>query len=208
MSRPLFIYVHGFNSSPESIKATLFGDYLRVHSGIGDYEVPRLSHWPAKAVQQLENLIEKNKNRDIVLIGSSLGGYYSVWLTEHFAQCRTVLVNPAIYPDRILESWLGESENLYTHERYTLTPQHLEQLKALAVPRLKDTSRYLLLVQTADDTLDYREAVDFLAAAAQFIQPGGSHGFDQFEDLIPAIIQFAQGQVELPEAIPLPPSTA
>ena len=70
--------------------------------------------------------------------------------------------------------------------------------------KVADPQRYLLLTQTADETLDYREAVTFLDESPAFIQPGGSHGFDQFEKLIPAIISFSQGQLALPEVTPLP----
>lgn len=207
MSSPLFIYVHGFNSSPESVKARLLGEYLAVHAyeHSENYLVPQLSHEPAEAMQQLESIVTDNRQRPIVLIGSSLGGYYSIWLTEHYENCTAVMVNPAIYPYRLLSEWLGDNENIYTHERYTLTRDHLQQLEAMVVDQVKDPARYLLLVQSADETLDYREAVDFFDRSIAFIQPGGSHGFDQFEKLIPAIIGFSQGRAELPEAIPLPP---
>lgn len=207
MSSPLFIYVHGFNSSPESIKARLLGEYFAAHEEgrKGNYIVPALSHWPAEAMRQLESIVADNRERPIVLIGSSLGGYYSLWLTEHYENCKAVMVNPAIYPYRLLSEWLGDNENIYTHERYILTREHLQQLEAMVVDQIKDPTRYLLLVQSADETLDYREAVDFFDQSSAFIQPGGSHGFDQFEKLIPAIIGFSQGRLELPEAMPLPP---
>ena len=203
MKSPLFIYVHGFNSSPDSAKARLLGEFFKACHEQIDYRVPQLSHWPAKAMQQLKNLIEAHRHRPVILIGSSLGGFYSLWLTEHYANCRAVLVNPAIYPYRLLADWLGNNENIYTHETYELTREHLSQLEALAMDRLADPNRYLLLVQTADETLDYTEAVDFLAGAPQFVQSGGSHGFDQFEVLMPAILQFSQGKIALPDAIPL-----
>lgn len=204
MSLPLILYVHGFNSSPASIKAQLLGDYLRQHPDLADYQVPALSHWPAEAIADLETLIQAHPHRPILLVGSSLGGFYSLWLCEKYPQCRVVLVNPAVYPYRLLADWLGETENLYTHEQYVLTREHLAQLEALAVEAVSAPERYLLLTQTGDETLDYREAVEFLPHSAHFIQTGGSHGFDQFEKLIPAIIAFASGEVQLPPATPLP----
>ncbi|NVK42698.1 MAG: alpha/beta fold hydrolase [Oceanospirillaceae bacterium] len=204
MTQTLFIYVHGFNSSPASIKARILHQYL---DGLGladDYRVPDLSHWPAEAMQQLEALVTAERERPVVLIGSSLGGYYSTSLVERFDNSRAVLINPAVAPDRLLEDWLGANENLYTHEAYELTPEHLTQLRALRAGELRDPSRYLLLQQTGDETLDYREAVERYRDCAQFIQPGGSHGFDRFEDLLPAILSFAAGRVELPEPVALP----
>jgi len=203
MQTPLFIYVHGFNSSPSSIKAQLLGQYLSDAQIDVDYEVPELSHWPAQAIKQLETLIEAVPDRPITLIGSSLGGYYSTWLAEKYSHVRVVLVNPAVRPYALLEDWLGDNENLYTHEHYVLTRDHLQQLLEIDCALVHDPSRYLLLTQTADETLDYREAVDKFADSPQFVQPGGSHGFDRFQDLIPAILAFSQGRVELPPAEPL-----
>ncbi|MBA4503422.1 YqiA/YcfP family alpha/beta fold hydrolase [Marinobacterium marinum] len=201
MSEPVIIYVHGFNSSPQSVKAQLL---QRAMQGCEwTIRVPALSHWPRQAMAQLQAEIDA-ANGPVTLVGSSLGGYYSTWLVEHNPELRAVLVNPAVYPFRLLEEWLGHNTNLYTADHYELTTEHLAQLKALHCPQLDDPSRYLLLVQTADETIDYREAVDKYAACAQFVQPGGSHGFEQFEALIPAIRAFAKGHLDLPEPLPLP----
>lgn len=200
---PLIIYVHGFNSSPSSIKAQLLGQYLETHHAPFEYLVPELSHWPAEAMQSLDAIIAADPERPVTLVGSSLGGYYSTWLAEKYSHVRVVLVNPAVMPYRLLADWLGENENLYTHEQYELTPLHLQQLIELDCAEVTDLSRYLLLTQTADETLDYREAVDKFAGATQFVQPGGSHGFDCFENLIPSILAFADGRIELPPVTPL-----
>lgn len=201
MSATLIIYVHGFNSSPQSWKAQQLQSILQ--NTEYQVEVPALSHWPAEAIKQLSSLIKKHSG-PVLLLGSSLGGYYSLWLTEHYPQCRAVLVNPAIYPYRLLSEWLGENQNYYTAERYQLTDKHLQQLLELEVEQLNDPSRYLLLLQTADETLDYRHALEKLPNSPAFVQEGGSHGFEQFEKLIPAVLAFAEGRVALPEPTPLP----
>nr|WP_067286230.1 YqiA/YcfP family alpha/beta fold hydrolase [Marinobacterium profundum] len=203
MTQTHFIYVHGFNSSPASIKARILGDYLERLGLAAHYSVPMLSHWPAEAMTQLEALVA-DRQQPVLLVGSSLGGFYSTALVEKYPHCRCVLVNPAVAPQELLASWLGDNENLYTHEHYQLTPEHLAQLQALACSELQAQERYLLLQQTGDETLDYREAVARYAGSEQFVQPGGSHGFDRFEDLLPAILAFAAGRIELPEAVALP----
>jgi predicted esterase YcpF (UPF0227 family) len=203
MNAPVFIYVHGFNSSPHSWKARCLQAAFERQGHAAQLRVPALSHWPAEAIEQLEAEIAA-ANGPVTLIGSSLGGYYSTWLVEHNPALRAVLVNPAVYPYRLLEEWLGQNTNLYTREQYQLTERHLEQLLVLDCPQLQDPSRYLLLVQSGDETLDYREAVDKYAACAQFVQPGGSHGFEHFEALIPAVQAFAEGRVELPVPVALP----
>ncbi|MCP8686021.1 YqiA/YcfP family alpha/beta fold hydrolase [Marinobacterium sedimentorum] len=203
MTQTHFIYVHGFNSSPASIKARILGDYLEGEGLAAHYSVPALSHWPAEAMAQLEALVA-DPQQPVLLVGSSLGGFYSTALVEKYPHCRCALVNPAVAPQTLLAGWLGDNENLYTHEHYQLTPLHLAQLEALVCPELHAQERYLLLQQSGDETLDYREAVARYAGCVQFVQPGGSHGFDRFENLLPAILAFAAGRIELPEPVALP----
>jgi len=200
MTTPLFIYVHGFNSSPQSMKAQVFLRYMQEQGMAEQVEVPDLPHWPAKAMETLRELVERHADRPIILLGSSLGGYYSTWLTENYSHVRTVLINPSVRPFELLPQYLGMNENLYSGETYELTEQHLQQLLDICCEEITKPDAYLLMVQTADETLDYREAVDKFAKSPQFIQPGGSHGFEQFENVIPAIMAFAEGRIALPEA--------
>lgn len=199
MTTPLFIYVHGFNSSPKSMKAQLFLQYMQEQGKAGQVLVPDLSHWPAQAIQQLREIVEQNANRLIILLGSSLGGYYSTWLTEHYNNVKTVLINPSVRPFELLPQYLGVNQNLYSGESYELTEEHLKQLLDLHCSEVKKPGSYLLMVQTADETLDYQEAVDKFSDSVHFIQQGGCHGFEQFEKVIPAIMAFSEGRIELPD---------
>jgi predicted esterase YcpF (UPF0227 family) len=103
-----------------------------------------------------------------------------------------VLVNPAIRPFDLLNEWLGENENYYTHQKYLLNRDHLAQLKALECPQLRDYSRYLLLTQTGDEVLDYHQGVDKYVDSPQLVIPGGDHGFQHFEAYWPRIFEFAE----------------
>lgn len=200
MTTPLFIYVHGFNSSPQSMKAQVFLRYMQAQGRQDQVLIPNLSHWPAQAMALLREMVEANTQRPIVLLGSSLGGYYSTWLTEHYDNVRTVLINPSVRPYELLPQYLGMNQNLYSGESYELTATHLQQLLDLRCEEIKKPDAYLLMVQTADETLDYREAVARFSHSPQFVQQGGSHGFEQFEKVIPAILAFAEGRLELPDA--------
>ena len=104
--RPLIIYIHGFNSSPASEKAQQFSNFCQ-ESGKYDIAVPEVSHDPQAAVTQLEALFRDAPEKPILLVGSSLGGYYATWLAEKH-QCKAALVNPAISPVKTLgEEFLG-----------------------------------------------------------------------------------------------------
>jgi predicted esterase YcpF (UPF0227 family) len=197
------IYIHGFNSSPQSVKAQQLAVYFESNKleEKKDYQlhIPALNYQPKLAIKQLTDIIEtqlsKDENSDILLIGSSLGGYYSLWLAQKYAQCIAVLVNPAVYPYLLLEQLLGENQNIYTETKYMLTHEHMDELQAIEVTELRDASRILLLTQTGDETLDYREAVDKLQGVEQHIEQGGNHSYQNFVALIPKIFTFAQSKI-------------
>ena len=53
-------------------------------------------------------------------------------------------------------------------------------------------SDYLLLVETGDEVLDYREAVRYYAGAEQVVVEGGDHTLQSFEQHLPGIVAFAR----------------
>jgi len=66
-----------------------------------------------------------------------------------------------VHPHRHFERYLGPQKNLYTGEECVLTPGHVEALRALDLAAITRPERYWLFVETADEVLDYREAVAF-----------------------------------------------
>ena len=182
----MLIYIHGFNSSPESFKARLVGERMRGLGRIREYQVPNLPHHPAEAMALLRDTVERHPQA--ALIGSSLGGFYATWLAEHYA-LRAVLVNPAVRPWTLLGQYLGQQQNLYTGTRYELTTQHIDELRALDVDVITP-ERYLLLTRTGDEVLDYREGVARYHGARQQVIPGGDHGFGDFGDYLDGALDF------------------
>ena len=184
----MLIYLHGFNSSPESHKATVLHEHLR-QRGLAEYFLcPRLPHRPAAAVALVEANITRHPSRSITLIGSSLGGFYATYLAEKLG-LKAILLNPAVNPHRDLTRYLGPQRNLYSGEAYELTDLHVRELAALWVDRI-DPERYFLLVETGDEVLDYREAVARYAGTRQIVVEGGDHALKSFADQIPTILEF------------------
>jgi hypothetical protein len=188
---PLIIYLHGFNSSPLSFKARQLGQFLDKINCAHCYRVPALAIAPALAIKKIQKLILKHLNQcDITLIGSSLGGYYATYLSEEY-DLKAVHINPAIFPATLLEDYLGVNTNFYTNESYRLTHRHLEQLKDIETGPISKPENHLVFLQTADDTLDYRDAVNKFRHCEVHIEQGGSHGFEHFERIIPLIMTFS-----------------
>jgi predicted esterase YcpF (UPF0227 family) len=189
-TKSLLLYVHGFNSSPLSHKAMVMKTYCEKHRPDIKVVVPQLPCFPKDAADRLIQLIDQYKHEyQIGLVGSSLGGYFSIWLNAQFGY-RAVVVNPAVKPYELLSHYLGPQENPYTHERYWLEPRHIDELKALDVRSIIRPHSLWLLSQTGDEVLNYREAQEKLSAAKQTIEPGGDHSFVAFERYAEEIVEF------------------
>ena len=192
--KSLVVYLHGFRSSPKSVKAQAMMravDALPAASRPTLF-VPDLGHAPADAIAKVLALVDAHRNEHdaLAFIGSSLGGYYATYLAELLG-ARAVLINPAVRPYDDLAPYKGTQANMYSGERFEVTDAHFDELRALAVPRITRPARYFLLVQSGDEVLDYREAVVHYAGAWQFVHGGGDHAFQGFDAQIPAIVRFA-----------------
>lgn len=184
----MIVYLHGFNSSPYSGKAIQLGDYL-LGLGRGDeYYCPALSNSPREAIVQVETRLLGN-TQAVTLVGSSLGGFYATYLAEKHGW-KAVLINPAVHVHALLRKALGPQTNWHTGEQWVLTEDHLAELAAMDVARITRPERYLLMVQTGDEVLDYRDAVSYYADARHIVEPGGDHGFIDFERHLSTILDF------------------
>ena len=167
----------------------MLGRYLAAQ-GLGSrYACPALPHQPERAVAVIETEVGRAPNGPVTLIGSSLGGFYATWFAEKHG-LKAVLINPAVRPHRDLRAFLGVQQNLHSGEKYELTEAHLAQWARLFVSAVTPP-RYLLLVETGDELLDYREAVGKYAGAKQVVVQGGDHTLQSFPDHIPRILEFA-----------------
>lgn len=185
---PSILYMHGLNSSPLSRKASQLTAALERIGMAARLRVPALHHHPRQAIAQLETAIAELGRP--VLVGSSLGGYYATHLAERHG-LKALLINPAVTPHRRFDGYLGPQTNLYSGEVWELTQDHVAALGELEVAPPQDAERYQVWLQTDDETLDYRDALDFYRGCALRIQAGGDHGFQGFAERLPALLAFA-----------------
>lgn len=185
----MLLYIHGFNSSSRSGKALELGAWLE-QRGLGEiYVCPDLPHRPAAAMALLEDLIARSKH-PVKLIGSSLGGFYATWLAEKHG-LKAILVNPCVACHRKLAGMVGQTQkNWHSGEEYLFSDEHAAELNRYAVAAVSQPERYLLLAETGDSVLDYREAVQYYQGAQQVVLEGGDHGFTRFIEYVPAILAF------------------
>ena len=183
------VYLHGFNSAPQSTKAQVLKSSMAAR-GLGDrFACPQLPHRPDEAIALVEREIARHPPGAVTLVGSSLGGFYATHLAEKHG-LRAVLINPGVNPQRDLESYLGIQRNLYSGEEYELTRGHVDAWRRLDTPTVHP-ERYVLLVETGDEVLDYREAVRKYAGCRQIVVEGGDHSLRSFPEHVPLILEFA-----------------
>lgn len=159
-------------------KANQMREYFK-SKGI-PFIAPSLSYVPELAISTLEELI--NSYNDVTLIGSSLGGYYSIYLAEKY-KLKAVLINPAVQSAKTLKRAVdltGYAPNFYDGSSFGWNASHLEMLQKYAVDEVTSDD-YLLLLQTGDDVLDYREATAKIPQAITIIEEGGTHPFEEIE---------------------------
>ena len=182
----MLIYIHGFNSSPASSKAGAIQRELERRGRGADFLAPALPHSPAAATALLASLVRAHRNA--CLIGSSLGGFYATWLAETQG-VRAVLLNPAVRPYELLAGEIGRQKNFHTGEEYDFTAQHIGELRALEEDTITP-ARYLLLVATGDEVLDYRHAVEKYRGARQLVIEGSDHGMSDFAQYLDTVLAF------------------
>ena len=185
----MIIYLHGFNSSPQSHKAQVLGRFMAERGLGGRFACPALPPLADEAIAAIEALMARHPGAHFCFVGSSLGGYYATYLAERHG-ARAALINPSIDPHIGLRAYLGEQKNLHTGAPYQLTEAHLREWQALWVPHVTP-SRYLLIVETGDEVLDYRRAVARYAGAEQVVVEGGDHSLQSFPQHLPRILAFA-----------------
>jgi predicted esterase YcpF (UPF0227 family) len=189
----MIVYLHGFNSSPQSFKAQLLKQRLTEAGRASEFMCPQLPWQFAVAGQMIESALLGLSGQTVCLVGSSLGGFYATYFAEKF-KLAAVMVNPAVMVHKQFAKLLGHQRNFYTDEEYVLVPEHVEELRKLDVSQITYPERYLLLTQTGDEVLDYRQAVEKFRGCEQIIIKGGDHAFSDFEKYVDRVIAFADGR--------------
>jgi len=182
----MILYIHGFGSSGQAGKASLFREYFKSQNI--PFIAPSLSYVPELAITTLEELI--GSYDDVTLIGSSLGGYYAMYLAQKYG-LKSVLINPAMHSAKTLKRAINKQKktlNYYDLSHFEWNESHINMLKKYEVER--PTSVCLLLLQKGDDVLNYQDALDKLPHAQLVLEEGGSHTFEGIERYFEMIRDF------------------
>ena len=173
----MIIYLHGFASAGFGVKARKFLEYFE-----DELITPTLPTIPALAITTLEQIIEAFLKRDekVSLIGSSLGGYYALYLANKY-NLKAVLINPAVNPCITLEEYRKDENefatSFYDNSKFEFNHSHVQSLRNYEVIDIISPNNFLTLLQDGDEVLDYEEAVEKLEETNLEIEEGGNHSF-------------------------------
>jgi len=192
MAKTLLVYLHGFRSSPRSSKAVMTGDAVKAISTEHDaYEFycPQLLASPKQSMDMVTAYIDQANFDRLVVVGSSLGGFYTNFLAEKYG-CKAVALNPAVRAARELSPHVGMMTSYDSDEPFDFRPEYIEELQALQVEKISIPDRYFLMAAKGDELLDWKEMVQFYDGAKQLVLEGSDHGIADYADYLPKVIQF------------------
>jgi predicted esterase YcpF (UPF0227 family) len=187
----MILYLHGFRSSPSSMKARLVGERMAALGRADEYLCPQLPASPKLAMDLALSLAAGVPADALTVIGSSLGGYYATWLAERLG-CRAVLLNPAIVPRLDLAPYVGVTTQYHSDEPFEFKQGYIEELRALEVARITRPERYYLIAATGDEVLDYRDMVAHYAGARQQVIAGSDHAISEFAGYVDEVLRFCR----------------
>ncbi|HEX5784112.1 MAG TPA: YqiA/YcfP family alpha/beta fold hydrolase [Burkholderiaceae bacterium] len=186
------LYLHGFRSSPQSMKAMKMAQWVARHRPGLTFWCPQLPPSPAEAMALVRQTLDTWPTH-MAVMGSSLGGFYATWVAEHLPSARhapVVLINPAVDPARDLARYIGEQTAWHNpQERFFFQPHFVDELRQLGQPPLTDPQRYQVWAATADEVLDWHDMQARYAHGQLQVVQGSDHALSDFDQHQPWMLR-------------------
>ena len=188
------LYLHGFRSSPHSMKAQKMAAIMRQRHPAVHWWCPQLPPSPEAALRGVMDEIagwpRQAGYQSLAVVGSSLGGFYATAVAERMG-CKAVLLNPAVEPARDLARYIGEQTAWHDPDQhFFFEPRFVDELKAQHAGPLKTPENYLAIIAKGDEVLDWREMAARYAGSRLRILEGGNHALSDFDTHVPEILDF------------------
>ena len=185
------LYLQGFRSSPLSFKAQMLARHVAALNAAGaglTWACPQLPPSPAQAWSLIQQTSADWPTDTMVVIGSSLGGFYATVLGERRG-CRTAVINPAVEPARDLARYIGEQTSFHKpDDHFFFRPEFIDELQALAPWPLTRPERYWALIAKGDEVLDWQEMRARFQACQLTLLEGSDHAVSDFAQHMPGLL--------------------
>lgn len=169
------IYLHGFLGVGNGDKAEA------MRQGLPGIPVlaPALTFDPDENIAIVESLIESIGAHSIILVGTSLGGFWANYFAQkHKLPC--IIVNPCVSPAQSFENRCGDHQKYETDEVVTVTKEALSRYATLEAEAMAEFDGALvnLLVAKDDDVLPYLPTLSYFGKCKSIqITETGGHRF-------------------------------
>ena len=169
-------YIHGFGSSIESDTLKLLQKYVPDAIGL-TYD----HNDPAGSIKALTVQLESYADKDMIIVGSSLGGWYTEQLTRKVV-AQFILYNPATQPEKTLENYGVPQDVLFKY-------------KSLNINYIAPASRNVII--SIDDTVINPIIADrkYKILADMSYTAGGHRMTSEAMDIIVKKIKFLENQI-------------
>ncbi|NDV27902.1 YqiA/YcfP family alpha/beta fold hydrolase [Desulfovibrio sp. JC010] len=180
----IFINIHGFGSSGANSKAAALTENYPEHEMIS----PDLPADPLDCLEIIDAIVMENKNRPVVMQGSSMGGLYS--LIMHLRHgVPALLINPALTPAALVRSRLGEIYEFSNGDSILIEQEHVdrftiveEELQKGIAEKGVNKGHVLALIGEQDELLDQNIMKSILRkAGAEIISYDNDHQFQGYD---------------------------
>jgi predicted esterase YcpF (UPF0227 family) len=185
------LYLHGFRSSPQSVKSRHMAQWVRRHAPKLTWWCPQLPPSPQAALHLLMQGVAHWPVDRMAIVGSSLGGFYATVMAEQLG-CKAALINPAVDPARDLAHHIGETQAWHSEERFFFEPAFVDELRDMTPTRLARPAQYFAIIATGDEVLDWREMSERYRGSHLRIVEGSNHALTDFDQHLPHLLHFLQ----------------
>lgn len=214
------IYIHGLDSDANSTKGVLLEKYCQQYHPDINVLRPDLNKTPDEVFNQILLLIKSlnnnTENRHIeysntVLVGSSLGGYFSTLVSNHIG-CAALLLNPSIQPHVTLQRFSKDltlnsgikNDDLRrdvvhsTAGGWHITHSDLQWFAAHPLGSINYPNKMAVFIKEGDELLNPYLSRDFYRGldARVTLQEGGDHRFSDFREQLPMVMDILQNLVQ------------
>ena len=175
------LYLHGFRSSPRSMKARLVAERMAQRHPDAQFWCPQLPPSPREAMDLVMRGIADWPRSTMAVIGSSLGGFYATYVAA-MTCCPAVLLNPAVEPARDLARHIGDQTAWHDPQHhFYFRPEFIQELRTLEVGPVARPERLFAIIAKGDEVLDWREMSARYPGSRVKLLEKGDHALSDFE---------------------------
>jgi predicted esterase YcpF (UPF0227 family) len=184
------LYLHGFRSSPQSMKAQKMAQWVHQLHPTVHWWCPQLPPSPQAAIDLVMQGTAHWPLRQTAVVGSSLGGFYAQCFAATTG-CPALLLNPAVEPARDLAHHVGFQQAWHDPaQSFFFQPEYVQELSVLQKTMQKPTASIFAIVAKGDEVLSWREMTDHLPHAQIKLLAGSDHALSDFDDHQQDILDF------------------